>query len=94
MPIWHGLAKHSILILEGIIKKCSYERRDYESLSTNAYLLLKIYSKQIVGKNFLLLLVTSGYRYIRMGFNNKTKQKRTIYGNSKNVFSNVETQFS
>ena len=26
------LAKHSILILEGIIKKISYERRDYESV--------------------------------------------------------------
>ena len=32
MPIWHRLAKLSILILEGIIKKISYERRDYESV--------------------------------------------------------------
>ena len=30
--IWHRLAKLSILILEGIIKKISYERRDYESV--------------------------------------------------------------
>ena len=32
MAIWHRLAKHSILILEGIIKKNSYESRDYESV--------------------------------------------------------------
>ena len=32
MPIWYRLAKFSILILEGIIKKISYERRDYESV--------------------------------------------------------------
>ena len=32
MPIWHRLAKFSILILERIIKKISYERRDYESV--------------------------------------------------------------
>ena len=32
MPIWHRLAKLSSLILEGIIKKISYERRDYESV--------------------------------------------------------------
>ena len=30
--IWHRLVKLSILILEGIIKKISYERRDYESV--------------------------------------------------------------
>ena len=30
VPIWHRLAKLSILMLEGIIKKISYERRDYE----------------------------------------------------------------
>ena len=30
LPICHRLAKLSILILEGIIKKISYERRDYE----------------------------------------------------------------
>ena len=33
VPIWRRLAKLSILIiLEGIIKKNSYERRDYESV--------------------------------------------------------------
>ena len=32
VPIWHRLAKLSILILEGIIKKISYERRYYESV--------------------------------------------------------------
>ena len=32
VPIWHRLAKHSILILEGIINKISYERRDYVSV--------------------------------------------------------------
>ena len=32
VPIWHRLTKLSILILEGIIKKISYERRDYESV--------------------------------------------------------------
>ena len=32
VSIWHRLAKLSILILEGIIKKFSYERRDYESV--------------------------------------------------------------
>ena len=32
MPIWQRLAKLSIMILEGIIKKISYERRDYESV--------------------------------------------------------------
>ena len=32
VPIWHRLAKLSILILEGTIKKISYERRDYESV--------------------------------------------------------------
>ena len=32
VPIWHRLAKHSILILEGIIKKISHERCDYESV--------------------------------------------------------------
>ena len=31
-PIWYRLAKLSILILEGIIKKISYERRDSESV--------------------------------------------------------------
>ena len=31
-PIWQRLAKLSILILEGIIQKISYERRDYESV--------------------------------------------------------------
>ena len=30
VPIWHRSAKLSILILKGIIKKTSYERRDYE----------------------------------------------------------------
>ena len=30
--MWHRLAKLSILILEGIIQKISYERRDYESV--------------------------------------------------------------
>ena len=30
VPIWQRLAKLSILILEGTIKKISYERRDYE----------------------------------------------------------------
>ena len=32
MPTWPYLAKLSILILEEIIKKISYERRDYESV--------------------------------------------------------------
>ena len=32
VPIWHRLAKLSILISEGIIKKISYDRRDYESV--------------------------------------------------------------
>ena len=32
VPIWHRLVKLSILIKEGIIKKISYERRDYESV--------------------------------------------------------------
>ena len=32
VPIWQRLAKLSILILEGTIKKISYERRDYESV--------------------------------------------------------------
>ena len=32
VPICHRSAKLSILILEGIIKKISYERRDYESV--------------------------------------------------------------
>ena len=32
VPIWHRLAKLSILILEGTIKKISYERRDYKSV--------------------------------------------------------------
>ena len=32
VPIWQRLAKLSILILEGTIKKKSYERRDYESV--------------------------------------------------------------
>ena len=32
--------KISILKLEGIIKKISYERRDYESVDEKAYLLL------------------------------------------------------
>ena len=32
VPLWPRLAKLSILILEGIIKKISYERRDYESV--------------------------------------------------------------
>ena len=32
VPIWHRLAKLSILILEGIIKKISYDRCDYESV--------------------------------------------------------------
>ena len=35
MSIWHHLAKLSILILEGITKKISYERRDYESVDEN-----------------------------------------------------------
>ena len=33
VPVWHRLAKLSIFILEGIIKKISYERRDYESVN-------------------------------------------------------------
>ena len=32
VPIWHHLVKLSISILEGIIKKISYERCDYESV--------------------------------------------------------------
>ena len=32
VPIWQRLAKVSILILEGTIKKISYDRRDYESV--------------------------------------------------------------
>ena len=32
VPIWQRLAKVLILILEGTIKKISYERRDYESV--------------------------------------------------------------
>ena len=32
VPIWHGLAKLSILILIGISKKISYARRDYKLL--------------------------------------------------------------
>ena len=32
VPIWHRSTKFSILILEVIIKKISYERRDYESV--------------------------------------------------------------
>ena len=32
VPIWQRLAKLSILILKGTIKKFSYERRDYESV--------------------------------------------------------------
>ena len=32
VPIWNRLAKLSILILEGIIRKISYERLDYESV--------------------------------------------------------------
>ena len=32
VPIWHRLAKLSVLNLEGIIKNNSYERRDYESV--------------------------------------------------------------
>ena len=32
VPIWHRLGKLSILILEGIIKKISHERHDYESV--------------------------------------------------------------
>ena len=36
VPIWHRLAKHSILILEGIIKKNSYKRLDYESVDENS----------------------------------------------------------
>ena len=33
VPIWHRLAKLSILILERIIKKVFYERRNYESVN-------------------------------------------------------------
>ena len=40
VPIWHRLAKLSILILEGIIKKISYERRDYESVDEKSLLRL------------------------------------------------------
>ena len=36
VPIWHRLAKLSILILEGILKKISYERCDYESVDKNS----------------------------------------------------------
>ena len=32
VSIWHRLAKLSILILEGIVEKITYERRDYESV--------------------------------------------------------------
>ena len=32
VPIWQRLAKLSIFILEGTIKKISYEHRDYESV--------------------------------------------------------------
>ena len=32
VPIWHRLAKFFILILDGIVKKNFYERRDYESV--------------------------------------------------------------
>ena len=34
--MWHRLAKHSISILEMIIKKISYERRVYESVDENS----------------------------------------------------------
>ena len=32
VPVWHRLVKLSILIVEGIIKKISNDRRDYESV--------------------------------------------------------------
>ena len=32
VPIWHRVTRLSILILEGVFKKISYERRDYESV--------------------------------------------------------------
>ena len=32
VPIWQRLAKLPMLILEGTIKKISFERRDYESV--------------------------------------------------------------
>ena len=35
-PIWHRLAKLSILNLEGIIKKNSYKRRDCESVDVKS----------------------------------------------------------
>ena len=49
MPIWHRLAKHSILILGGIIKKISYECRDYESVGY----VPKNYKRKISGSNGL-----------------------------------------
>ena len=42
VPIWHRLAKRSILILEVIIKNISYERRGYESVDETPYLRLCI----------------------------------------------------
>ena len=36
VPIWHRLAKISILILEGNIQKNTYERRVYESVEENS----------------------------------------------------------
>ena len=45
VSIWHRLTKLSILILEGIIKKISYQHRDYESVD------VKCLSQPYVPKN-------------------------------------------
>ena len=51
MPIWLRLAKLSILILEGIIKKISYERRDYESVDEKSLAILGYVPKNDKKKN-------------------------------------------
>ena len=39
-------AKHSILILEGIIKKISYDRRDYKSVAEKSLFLARLCHKK------------------------------------------------
>ena len=57
-PRWDHLSKISIPILEGIIKKISYERRDYESEN----LFLFVFLRDFIFKKTLLFLILKFFK--------------------------------
>ena len=57
VPIWHSLSKLPILVLEGIIKEISSERRDYESVDEKSLYVPKNDEKNNSGGKGLELIL-------------------------------------